>query len=59
MVDVKRLTSTILVIIGLLVIFGTHIMLLRDGLPQAAIDAHATINLIAASFVLIAYILVR
>jgi len=47
-----KITSWILLIISLLIIFGSHIWVLVFGLPPEQMDAHAVINLVAGVFII-------
>lgn len=42
-----------LLVLGLLIVFGTHIMILAKGIPQEMLGGHAVLNIIAGVFILI------
>lgn len=54
-----KLTSWILIILGLLIVFGTHIPMLFLGLPEDQIMAHTIINLLAGLLLLIGIMMKR
>ena len=43
--------SIILIILGLLVTYGTHIMILRMGIEQTLLLGHAVLNLVASGLI--------
>lgn len=47
--------SMILLIVGLLIVFGTHIWMLMNGLPQEQVTAHSWINIGAGVILLASY----
>jgi len=52
---VKFNLSLTLIIVGLLIIFATHLEILRSGLPQALENAHAIFLISAGVIIAIAY----
>jgi len=50
----KTITSWILLILGLLIIFTTHIyMLVMGGIPEAQMTMHAVLNLIGGGLIVV------
>ena len=45
------ITSLILILLGLFVTYGTHIMILRAGIEQTLLASHAVLNLIASGLI--------
>ncbi len=43
----RVLMKKVLLILGLLIVFGTHISIIAMGLPQNLLGGHATLNIIA------------
>lgn len=50
--------ANILLTLGLLIVYGTHIVIISMGLPQTALTNHAILNIIAGVFIS-AYTVIR
>ena len=52
-----KITGWILVVLGLLVTYGTHIAILAMGINQDLLGGHAMLNIVASVFITIGIIL--
>lgn len=55
----KTIFAWILMILGLLVVFGTHIAILAMGIPQDSLGGHAMLNIGAGISILIGFFIGR
>lgn len=46
-------TSWFVFVVGLMIIFGTHIFILINGLKESATKAHALVNILAGFLIII------
>lgn len=58
MAKIKKIIAWILIVLGLLVTYGTHIGILAMGINQDALGGHATINIIASVLITIGIVLI-